>query len=102
MKPGELVLSERGRDKNRYYIVMAVFDGTAAISNGTLRKSDAPKIKNVRHIKATGLKSKLIGKKLSEGQLVTNNMLKNEIKMLEGLLKSAGASGGVKEVESLG
>ena len=47
MEPGDLVLSEKGRDKDRYYVVMEVWSDYCFIADGDLRKTDRPKKKKM-------------------------------------------------------
>ena len=69
-----------GRDKDRYFIVLAVEDEQyVAISDGKMRKTDHPKRKKKKHRKALGRSSELIAQKLRDGQRITNNELKTAI-----------------------
>lgn len=69
-----------GRDKDRYFIVLAVEDEQyVAISDGKMRKTDHPKRKKKKHLKALGRSSELIAQKLRDGQRITNNELKTAI-----------------------
>ena len=79
MEPGDLVLSEKGRDKDRYYVVMEVWSDHCFIADGDLRKTDRPKKKKIKHVVQTGFDSEFIKKRFAEGSKVTNTELRNEI-----------------------
>ena len=90
MEPGDLVLSLKGRDKERYYVVVEVWPEYCFIADGDLRKTDRPKMKKIKHIKQTGFKSDFLRKRLAEGQKATNTELRNEIsKFINSLNPSA-------------
>ncbi len=90
MEPGDLVLSEKGRDKDRYYVVMEVWPEYCFIADGDIRKTDRPKKKKIKHVVQTGFDSEFIKKKFAEGQRVTNTELRNEIsKFINSLNPSA-------------
>ncbi len=90
MEPGDLVLSEKGRDKDFYYVVMEVLADYCYIADGNLRKTDRPKKKKIKHVVQTGFGSEFIKKKFAEGQKVTNTELRNEIsKFIDSLNPSA-------------
>lgn len=84
-------MSERGRDKGRYCMVIESKDGYCFVADGKKRKITAAKRKNIRHVTATGLRSELISSALSDCRLVTDKMLNKEIRRLKGLLISVGA-----------
>ncbi len=90
MEPGDLVLSEKGRDKDFYYVVMEVWSDYCFIADGNLRKTDRPKKKKIKHVVQTGFGSEFIKKRFAEGQKVTNTELRNEIsKFIDSLNPSA-------------
>lgn len=47
---GSLVWVTAGRDKNRYYVAVAVHDGFIDIADGRKRRAQSPKRKNIKHI----------------------------------------------------
>lgn len=55
IETGSLVKAVSGRDKNKYFVVVEVNDGCVLIVDGDSRKIDSPKLKNVKHVKPTGL-----------------------------------------------
>lgn len=86
MEAGDLVLSVAGRDKNRYYIVLAVDGDYCYICDGKKHKCDKPKKKKIKHVISTGEKSRLVQEKLSENACVTNVQLRREISSYRSLL----------------
>lgn len=52
-QPGQLARSTAGRDKGRYYLVLAVHDREVLLSDGRRRPRKLPKVKNIRHLQRT-------------------------------------------------
>ena len=52
-QPGQLVRSTAGRDKGRYYLVLAIHDREALLADGRHRPGALPKVKNLRHLQTT-------------------------------------------------
>lgn len=51
---GSVVQSAAGRDKNRFFVVLALEDGGYAyIADGRLRKTEKPKKKKLIHLRPT-------------------------------------------------
>ena len=51
---GSIVKSAAGRDKNRFFVVLALEDvGFAYIADGRLRKTEKPKKKKLIHLRPT-------------------------------------------------
>ncbi len=78
--PGALVVATAGRDKDKFFVVMAVDDNYAYISDGRTRKVDVPKKKKLKHLKTTDYVSETLKEKLICGQMVTNSMVRKEIR----------------------
>jgi ribosomal protein L14E/L6E/L27E len=53
MKIGQIVLSKKGRDKGKAFIVMAAEGEYVFLADGKLRPLTKPKKKKVRHIQPT-------------------------------------------------
>ena len=79
IKTGDIVLSKAGRDKGRYFIVMKTENIFAYVCDGDLRKTDKPKKKKIKHLKATGEKSEYAIEKLEAGEKLTNAELRRAI-----------------------
>ena len=50
--PGSIVYSKAGRDKGGYFIVMSQTGEYISICDGKGRKTDKPKRKKIKHVKA--------------------------------------------------
>lgn len=78
--PSAFVTSIAGRDKGKIFVVLSVEDEKyVAISDGRMRKTDHPKRKKVKHLKALGRNSDFIAQKLSHDCKVTNAELRTAI-----------------------
>lgn len=76
---GDIVYSKAGRDKGKYFVVMAAEEEYVYISNGTTRKSDKPKKKKIKHLKFAYGNSEYLYNKLIKGEKVTNTELRREL-----------------------
>lgn len=80
---GQLVRSKAGRDKGRYYLVLADSeDGFVWLADGRKRSADEPKRKNIRHLQpirkaAAGLLDK------ENGSRITNEEIRAAINAIE-------------------
>lgn len=80
IKPGDIVYSKAGRDKDKPFVVVSEENGGfALIADGALRKTDKPKKKKIKHLKTTDKNSELIANKLLSGFKVTNRELKKAL-----------------------
>lgn len=80
---GDLVVSLKGHDEGRLFIITAIEDGRAVISDGKLRKTADKKTKNFKHIKPTGLNTDLINK---VPQYAADANIRREIKRLKTMI----------------
>ena len=71
MQIGEIVYSIRGRDAERYFVVIDIYERFVYICDGKVRLLEKPKRKNIAHIKSTNQIDYIIKKKLQ--QKVLNN-----------------------------
>ena len=73
LRIGQLVQSIAGRDEGKYYLVWDAFIASRVLLvDGIVRKTDCPKKKNVKHLKAYPVIVEEIEKELLAGQRVTN------------------------------
>ncbi len=79
IKPGDIVRSKAGRDKDRYFIVLRCEDIFAYVCDGDLRKTDKPKKKKLKHLKNSGVSSEYIKTKLEAGEKITNAELRRSV-----------------------
>ena len=55
MKKGRVVISKSGRDKGRSFVVFEIDDRYVWLADGKLRKIEAPKKKNIKHLQQTNM-----------------------------------------------
>lgn len=79
--PGDIVYSIAGRDSGGYFVVVAADDSFAMICDGKRRKTDKPKRKKIKHLKAGCGRSVFVAEKLSRGENVTNREIKRELNL---------------------
>lgn len=78
--PSLFVQSIAGRDKGKIFVVLSVQDENyVLISDGRMRKTDHPKRKKMKHLKALGRNSEFIAQKLLDDQKVTNSEIRTAI-----------------------
>lgn len=70
--PGQLVQSIAGRDNGKYFLVIESGEGIVKVADGKMRKVQAPKKKNVKHLRKYNLVAREIAQKLNAGKRVTN------------------------------
>lgn len=76
--PGEVVISTTGRDSGRYFIIVEIVNSKyVKIADGDLRKIEDPKLKNIKHIKATGDVIEELSIRLREGKRIRNKDLRS-------------------------
>lgn len=86
LKIGQMVKSKKGRDKDRFFMVIEIVDDLYVhLVDGDLRKVERPKLKKVKHLAKTNFISNDISGKVSEGKKITNLMIRYELeKFVEG------------------
>ena len=73
LRIGQLVQSVAGRDKGKYYLAWDVLETSRVLLvDGIGRKTDSPKKKNMKHLKAYPVIVEEIEKELLAGKRVTN------------------------------
>lgn len=80
--PGQLVQSIAGRDSNKYFLVIESGEGIVKVADGKMRKVQAPKKKNVKHLRKYNLVAREIAQKLNAGKRVTNEEVSKAIENL--------------------
>jgi ribosomal protein L14E/L6E/L27E len=80
---GQRVSSTTGRDRGCNYFVVGYENGRVLVADGKRRKLEHPKRKNPMHLKRRREQDKELGKKLQEGQKVTNAELTAALSRLE-------------------
>lgn len=84
MRPGDVVYSKSGRDSGRYFAVVATEgEKFVRIADGNVRRIRNAKLKNVRHLKATGDRLERIAEKLETGAQVFDSELYSALKLYD-------------------
>ena len=80
---GDIVLSKKGRDKGKYFLVVRIVDNIAYIVDGKNRKVTALKKKNVKHLESVFVAIlKDIATNIDNGVAVGNERVFKAIKTL--------------------
>lgn len=80
LQVGSIVLSKQGRDKGMYFVVVALDDSYAYLSDGGMRKLSSPKKKNLRHLSNTGTVLQVIAEKLLSSKKVFDSEVKSALR----------------------
>lgn len=81
---GRVVISKRGRDKGRLFVVVAVVnENYCLIADGDLRKIENPKLKNCRHLQFTNWVAEDVMAYLKEGKMPENHVIRKNLKRIE-------------------
>ena len=78
---GQVVKSTAGRDKGRFMIVKEVIDEDYLyVCDGSLRKSNQPKKKKIKHLAKTNHIIEEIQEKLTKGERIQNALIVKHLK----------------------
>ena len=77
---GSVVLSTQGRDKGMYFVVTKVDKGVVFLVDGGMRKLNAPKRKNVKHVSNSGSVLQSIAQKLTDNKKVFDSEVKSALR----------------------
>lgn len=80
IRVGSVVLSTQGRDKDMYFLVVSVGKGFVFLADGGMRKLNAPKKKNVKHVSFSGVVLEAIAEKLTTGKKVFDSEVKSALR----------------------
>ena len=80
IRVGSVVLSTQGRDKGMYFLVVSVDKGFVFLADGGMRKLNAPKKKNVKHVSFSGVMLEAIAEKLTTGKKVFDSEVKSALR----------------------
>ena len=77
-------MSTQGRDKGMYFVVVKVDvkKGYVHLSDGGMRKLNAPKRKNIKHVSDSGSILNSIGDKLNTGKKVFDSEVKSALRQI--------------------
>lgn len=78
---GDFVISLKGRDKGKNFLVVDINQDKVIIVDGKARKVDRPKIKNVKHVKQISTaNARSVAENIKSGQSVGNKRVYKLIK----------------------
>ena len=80
IRVGSVVLSTQGRDKDMYFLVVSVGKGFVFLADGGMRKLNAPKKKNVKHVSFSGVMLEAIAEKFTTGKKVFDSEVKSALR----------------------
>lgn len=81
--PGQLVESRSGRDSGRFYLVMEVIgDNYVLVADGSSRRLENPKKKNIKHLNFHSQVAGELAEKLKSGERITNTELSRAVQRL--------------------
>ena len=79
--PGGVCVSTQGRDGGRYYLIKEVLGGGfVLVADGRYKKLDAPKKKNLKHLKLLPERADAIAAKLASGGKVYDSEVYTALK----------------------
>jgi ribosomal protein L14E/L6E/L27E len=76
---GSVVCSKAGRDKGKFFFVVALEQEYAYLVDGDTRKADRPKKKKLKHLQKTNYISDFISEKLRTIGKVTNSEVRKAL-----------------------
>jgi ribosomal protein L14E/L6E/L27E len=87
MKPGDLVISSKGRYDGQYFFVIDVKDGFAELADGKKRSFSHPKRKKLSHLSETNLFSEEVVRRIEDGANAIDALMRAELKRLKNMLQ---------------
>ncbi|MDI6631345.1 MAG: KOW domain-containing RNA-binding protein [Bacillota bacterium] len=80
---GRLVISKAGRDRGRHYLIyQVVSERLVRVVDGTIRRIENPKEKNVKHLQLRPAVAETVAAKLARGERVTNAEIRGALAQL--------------------
>lgn len=80
---GKLVYSRQGRDMGKPFLVVGqVNERYVLVADGDLRHIDNPKLKNLRHLRISSVKSEELMQALARGEPLENHRLRKLVREL--------------------
>lgn len=80
LKPGDIVISTAGRERDNCFLVVDVQDNFALISDGKSRKIDKPKKKKIKHLSSVIGHSDYAAEMLIKSKKVSNREIRKLLK----------------------
>ncbi|MFW5647741.1 MAG: RNA-binding protein [Candidatus Alkaliphilus sp. MAG34] len=80
---GQIVKSKAGRDKGRVFVVFGKIDAKhVLVVDGSLRRVDRPKKKQIKHLAKTNLVSNEIRAAILNNEKISNGFIRREFEKL--------------------
>ncbi|WDV45401.1 KOW domain-containing RNA-binding protein [Clostridiaceae bacterium M8S5] len=77
---GQVVISKRGRDSGRNFIVLNKLDSEyVLICDGDLRKLDKPKKKKIKHLRVTNTVLEELKNKIIKSEKINNSYIRKQL-----------------------
>ncbi|RQD77449.1 MAG: RNA-binding protein [Candidatus Syntrophonatronum acetioxidans] len=81
---GQLVCSHKGRDKGNYYLITEILDEKyVQVANGSTRKINQPKKKNIKHLKLYPHVDDDLGSRLNSGNTSNEKLVRSINRLLQ-------------------
>ncbi len=77
---GDMVISRRGHDKGKWFIVTDIEENYVIVCDGKTRKADKKKKKKIKHLEPTGFRTDLLN---NIPQYAVDANIRREIKRLK-------------------
>ncbi len=82
---GRVVLSTAGRDRGNFFVVLEIVDDKfVKIVDGNIRKLNNPKLKKLKHLKATEVMFEKIATKIIDKKQIFDAEIKGALRALNG------------------
>jgi len=72
----DIVQCANGRDKGRWFLVLATENGKALLADGKHRKVDKPKHKSLKHIQRVHRLNTCLTRQIQSGEKITDKQLR--------------------------
>lgn len=86
---GDVVVSVSGRDAGRKFFVLEVNGQKVVIYDGSMRRTEKPKTKNIKHVKFLFRPDNELNGKIPSGETMTNSEIRRRLNVVNSLLSDA-------------
>ncbi len=85
IRPGQVVISQAGRDAGQCYVVIAMQgESRAVLADGTRRRVQNPKLKNLKHLRLLADPDPELLRKIVSGERITDADIRRVLWVLVG------------------
>ena len=75
----DVVISRNGRDKDKFFVIIAKEENYSFLVDGKRRKLEKPKRKKDKHVKFDGVINERLKEKLTNGEKITNKEIRRAL-----------------------